>query len=101
MANILVTGGSGFIGTNLIKKLLDDGSHLHPQYNRHTIVSLDNYSTGKKENHQLGCQYYEVDISRVPDYAFFMAKPQIIFHVAARARIQPSLTDPYKTLYFM
>ena len=39
---ILVTGGVGFVGTNLIKRLLKDG---------HDIVSLDNYSTGKKQNH--------------------------------------------------
>ena len=38
---ILVTGGAGFVGTNLIKKLLSDN---------HRVVSLDNYSTGKKEN---------------------------------------------------
>ena len=36
---IIVTGGVGFIGTNLIKRLLKDG---------HKVVSLDNYSTGKK-----------------------------------------------------
>ena len=41
----LVTGGAGFVGTNLIKRLLKDG---------HRVVSLDNYSTGKKENHQEG-----------------------------------------------
>ena len=40
--NIMVTGGAGFVGTNLIKRLLKDG---------HNVVSLDNYSTGKKENH--------------------------------------------------
>ena len=39
----LVTGGAGFIGTNLIKRLLKDG---------HEVVSVDNYSTGKRENHQ-------------------------------------------------
>ena len=44
--NIMVTGGAGFVGTNLIKRLLKDG---------HNVVSLDNYSTGKKENHQEGC----------------------------------------------
>jgi nucleoside-diphosphate-sugar epimerase len=38
---ILVTGGAGFVGTNLIKRLLKDG---------HTVLSMDNYSTGKKEN---------------------------------------------------
>ena len=42
---MLVTGGAGFIGTNLIKRLLKDG---------HEVISVDNYSTGKKENEQDG-----------------------------------------------
>lgn len=37
---VLVTGGAGFVGTNLIKRLLKDG---------HEVVSVDNYSTGKKK----------------------------------------------------
>lgn len=41
---ILVTGGAGFVGSNLIKQLLED-------YPQAFIVSLDNYWTGKKENH--------------------------------------------------
>ena len=40
--NILVTGGAGFVGTNLIKRLVKDG---------HNVVSIDNYSTGLKKNH--------------------------------------------------
>ena len=51
---ILVTGGAGFIGTNLIKRLLKDG---------HEVISVDNYSTGKYENHQKGCDYYRRDLS--------------------------------------
>ena len=51
---VLVTGGAGFIGTNLIKRLLKDG---------HEVISVDNYSTGKKENEQDGCQYYHKDLS--------------------------------------
>ena len=39
---ILVTGGAGFIGTNLIKRLLTDG---------HSVTSIDDYSTGSKLNH--------------------------------------------------
>ena len=39
---ILVTGGAGFIGTNLIKKLLKKG---------YDVTSIDNYSTGLKSNH--------------------------------------------------
>ena len=44
----LVTGGAGFVGTNLIKRLLKDG---------HQVISFDNYSTGFKKNRQEGCQY--------------------------------------------
>ena len=39
--NILVTGGAGFVGSNLIKKLLNQN---------HNVVSIDNYSTGLKSN---------------------------------------------------
>ena len=81
----LVTGGAGFVGTNLIKKLLQEG---------HEVVSLDNYSTGKKENEQEGCKYYDVDLCEVKDYSFFMDNPDTIYHMGALARIQPSLTHP-------
>ena len=46
----IVTGGAGFVGTNLIKRLLKDG---------HKVISLDNYSTGFQENEQKGCQYFD------------------------------------------
>ena len=87
----LVTGGVGFIGTNLVKRLLDDG---------HTVVSLDNYTTGMKENEiqQKSVQYFDVDLRYVHDYDFFMDKPDVIFHTAALARIQPSLQDPTTTI---
>mgnify|MGYP004455495959 CR=1 FL=1 len=81
----LVTGGAGFVGTNLIKRLLRDG---------YQVVSLDNYSTGLKENEQEGCKYFDVDISEVKDFSEFMDSPDVIFHTAALARIQPSLENP-------
>ena len=83
--NCLVTGGAGFVGTNLIKKLLEEG---------HNVVSLDNYSSGLKENEVEGCKYYDVDLCEVVDYSFFMDKPDTIFHMAALARIQTSLSEP-------
>jgi len=85
----IVTGGVGFVGTNLIKRLLRDG---------HRVVSLDNYSTGFKENEQDGCQYFDVDITKVRDYSFFMDKVDVIFHIAALARIQPSILSPKETI---
>ena len=88
--NVLVTGGAGFIGTNLIQRLLDDG---------HKVVSLDNYSTGKEENEikDKNVTYYNVDIRDCMDFDFFMDKPDIVYHLAALPRIQPSFEYPELT----
>ena len=87
--NVVVTGGTGFVGTNLIIRLLKDG---------HKVVSFDNYSTGLKENEQEGCTYYDVNLADVTDYSSYMDKPDVIFHMAALARIQPSIVNPHITL---
>ena len=83
---IIVTGGAGFVGTNLIKRLLSEG---------HEVKSLDNYSTGKKENEQEGCTYYNLDIN---DKSLSFENIDVIFHMAALARIQPSLINPQQTI---
>ena len=84
---ILVTGGCGFIGTNLIKLLLSEG---------HDVVSIDNYSTGYKHNHQDGAQYVELDIRKIYDYSPW-GDFDIVYHLAALARIQPSFKNPIET----
>jgi len=81
----LVTGGVGFIGTNLIKALLKDG---------HEVVSIDNYSTGLKENEQNGCRYYNADICDYKSFDNFIEDPDLVFHLAALPRIQPSFKYP-------
>ena len=50
MKTVLVTGGAGFIGTNLIKSLLKRG---------YKIISLDDYSTGSKNNELDNVEYIE------------------------------------------
>ncbi len=45
---ILVTGGNGFVGSNLIKRLVSEG---------HSVVSLDDLSTGLEEYEVEGCNY--------------------------------------------
>jgi|TARA_R100000030_G_scaffold43373_2_gene32743 UDP-glucose 4-epimerase len=78
---ILVTGGSGFVGTNLIKRLLKE---------EHQVISIDDYSTGLKSNHQFGCKYMNHDIRKLTEFPIV----DVVFHLAAKARIQPSFTNP-------
>jgi len=85
---ILVTGGAGFIGANVIKVLLKKG---------YDVTSIDNYSTGKKENEQKGCKYYDLDLSAVKYISIFGEKPDAIVHLAGLSRIQPSFDRPRMT----
>ena len=98
----LVTGGAGFVGTNLIKRLLKDG---------HEVISVDNYSTGFKDNHQDGCKYYNIDLVNKNFWNLSntcqcevscdctMEDVDVVFHLAALARIQPSIINPHKSIY--
>lgn len=80
----LVTGGAGFVGTNLIKKLLVEGTE---------VISIDNYNTGLIENHVHGCEYINQDIRSVNDYSSW-GDFDVVYHMAAIARIQPSFNQP-------
>ena len=83
---ILVTGGNGFIGSNLIKKLLKEG---------HEVVSLDDLSTGLKEYEVEGCTYVYGDIENL---LYWKGESfDLCYHLAALARIQPSFDDPMET----
>ena len=53
MSKCLVTGGAGFIGSNLVDELIKRGDE---------VVIIDNLSTGKKENINSQAEFYEVDI---------------------------------------
>jgi len=86
---VLVTGGVGFVGSNLIEKLHKQG---------HEVISVDNYSTGKKENEHSFCEYHNVDLQEHPLEYVKMEKPDIIYHLAAKARILPSIQNPLHTM---
>ncbi len=80
---ILVTGGAGFIGSALAKRLAAEGNR---------VISLDNYFTGRKENHVPGVDYREghtKDIAKhVPE------TPDLVYHLGEYSRVEKSLGEP-------
>lgn len=82
---VLVTGGAGFIGTALIKRLLKEG---------HYVQSIDNYSTGTEDNMVNDCVYMKEDVNNIYRLGQNWDK---IFHLAALSRIQPSFNNPDET----
>lgn len=88
-AKILVTGGTGFIGSHIVDACLKDER-------ADAVFSVDDMSSGKKEHLNPDVINFEVDISDFSalEKIFNYLRPDIIFHCAALARIQPSFSDP-------
>jgi UDP-glucose 4-epimerase len=83
----LVTGGAGFIGHHLVKRLLADG---------HEVTVIDNLSTGLFENiEDLDCRFVEAYIESV-DYDALTIEHDVLFHLAAPVSVEESLRDPGK-----
>jgi UDP-glucose 4-epimerase len=84
----LVTGGAGFIGSNLVNRLIKDG---------HDVVIVDDLSTGERDNIHPKAEAWIVDISDVHEYwDEIFDNIDVVFHTAARARVQPSIKNPIK-----
>jgi len=85
MKKILVTGGAGFIGSNLVDKLVEVG---------HEVIIIDNLSTGKKENINPAAKFVLADIRNFDEIKLYFNGVDWVFHTAALARVQPSIEDP-------
>jgi UDP-glucose 4-epimerase len=82
----VVTGGAGFIGSNLVDALVARGDE---------VVVVDDLSTGKRENLNESARLVELDI-RSPDLVdvFAQAEPELCFHLAAQADVPTSVRRP-------
>ncbi|MDQ5938372.1 MAG: biosynthesis protein WbpP [Patescibacteria group bacterium] len=85
MSKCLVTGGAGFIGSNLVDSLIAKG---------HEVVVIDNLSSGKKENINPQAEFHLLDLQNIEDIKPIFQGVDYVFHVAAFPRVQPSIQDP-------
>ena len=87
MKKAIVTGGAGFIGSNLVDKLIKDGVEVHV---------IDDLSTGKESNINSKAIFHKIDISKLEPLQnhWQLKDTDVIFHCAALARVQPSIEDP-------
>jgi UDP-glucose 4-epimerase len=87
----LVTGGAGFIGSNVVDGLLAEG---------HEVTVVDNLSTGRRHNledaESKGAKLVEADIrdGDVLVEIFQEARPEVVFHLAAQIDVRKSAADP-------
>lgn len=87
----IVTGGAGFIGSNLVDALIERGDE---------VTVIDSLATGRRSNLagalERGAQFSEDDI-RDPDAVravFEQARPEVVFHLAAQIDVRVSVADP-------
>jgi UDP-glucose 4-epimerase len=86
MANILVTGGAGFIGSNVVDEYIKE---------KHRVIILDNLFSGKKENINPAAKFYKIDIRDKKILNILKKeKIEIINHHAAQISVPDSVKDP-------
>lgn len=85
MKKALVTGGAGFIGSTLVDRLINEGIK---------VIVLDNLSTGKIENLHPKAEFWHMDLFDLEESSLVDKNIDVVFHLAALARVQPSIKDP-------
>ena len=87
MQKVIVTGGAGFIGSNLVDELIKQEIE---------VIVLDNLSTGKIENINPRAVFYECNISKMPmdTFKYLFEDVDTVFHLAATPQVQYSIENP-------
>ncbi len=81
----VVTGGAGFIGSNLVDRLVNQNHEVHV---------IDNFISGKKENCNENAKYHDINIAKEVNLGIIekvLDKCDTVFHCAALARVSPSI----------
>jgi UDP-glucose 4-epimerase len=81
----LVTGGAGFIGSNLVDALIERGD---------SVDIVDNLSSGKRENVHREARLHVLDIREPLEELFAELRPDVCFHLAAQADVRVSVERP-------
>lgn len=88
---VIVTGGAGFIGSNLVDRLVKDG---------HDVIVIDNESSTAhdKFHYNMEAEYWEYDICDYQKIEPLFAGVDCVFHLAAESSIQPAIENPIKAV---
>lgn len=91
MTTSIVTGGAGFIGSNIVDKLIDMG---------HEVIVIDNESSEAHENFYWNekAKNYKYDICDYEKIRPLFDNVNYVFHLAAEARIQPAIINPMQAV---
>jgi len=85
----LVTGGAGFIGSNLVNRLIEQGI---------IVTIIDDLSTGNEDNINPKAIFHKISLTELDEDEMhtnhIFTDVDIVFHLAALARVQPSIEDP-------
>lgn len=84
---ILVIGGAGFVGSNLCKRLIED---------KNSVISLDNYSVGTRNNHIKNVTYIKGDSKDIDK--LINESVNLIFHLGEYSRVEQSFLDIEKVI---
>lgn len=87
-SKVIVTGGAGFIGSNLVNELVKEGYDVHV---------IDNLSEGKKERVNPKATLHIADITNLEQIKPIFRGAEFVFHMAAMARVQYSIDFPIKS----
>ena len=90
MSRVAVTGGAGFVGTNLVRALLKEN---------HEVAIIDDFSTGLKTNLKgLDVEVREISLVDAEKVSKALGKREYIFHLGARGSVPRSIKNPRSTM---